>query len=195
MSVDSDVPAAAPSAPPHLVLTPTDAAGAELKALFAAFGTSCYGLARSILRDADMAQDVVQEAFLDHWRSQRFDAARATQRSWLLMLTHRKSVDRVRYEQRRTYSRLERTPEQPTTEPAPEDLAMMSLLAPKVRAALAELPQVQRRTLVLAYWGGYTQAEISKITHAPLGTVKTRSRNGLIALRRTLGDELGTDFT
>jgi RNA polymerase sigma-70 factor (ECF subfamily) len=165
----------------------------ELEALFAAYGRSCYGLARSVVRDPDMAQDVVQEAFLEHWRNANFDASRSTHRRWLLMLTHRKAVDRVRYEQLRTCAPLEAAPEPESTRRGPDDLAMASLLAPKVRAALATLPTVQQRVLALAYWGGHTQAEIASITHTPLGTVKTRTRNALIALRQALRDERDHD--
>ena len=161
----------------------------ELEALFASHGAACYALARSVLRDVDLAQDVVQEAFLEHWRNASFDATRSTHRRWLLMLTHRKAVDRVRYEQRRTSLSLEAAPEPVSTRRGPDDLALAAVLAPRVRTALGTLPRVQREVLVLAYWGGYTQREVAKITRAPLGTVKTRMRNGMITLRLALVDE------
>ena len=161
----------------------------DLEALFSSYGASCYLLARTILRDAELAQDAVQEAFLDHWRNRTFDATRSTPRSWLLMLTHRKAVDRVRHEQRRSYLPMELVGEPASNRRSPEDLAMAYLVAPRVRAALNTLPRVQQEALSLAYWGGYTQREIAEITRTPLGTVKTRVRAGMISLREALGDE------
>lgn len=162
---------------------------ADLDALMTSHGAVCFRLARRLLRDAGLAQDVVQEAFFEHWRSGGFDPTRSTPRVWLLMLTHRKAVDRVRHEQRRTYSCLEGVPEKASPRRGPEDAALARLLAPKVHAALATLPSVQQTALSLAYWGGYTQREIAEITRTPLGTVKTRMRSGMISLRHALRDE------
>ena len=192
-SLSVDEQAARPAHPSALPLLGRCPAGAvealELEALFASDGAACYALARRILRDAELAQDVVQEAFLEHWRGTSFDASRSTRRSWLLMLTHRKAVDRVRYEQRRVLSPLESAPEPVSERRGPEDLAMAAVLAPKVRAALSTLPRVQQEALALAYWGGYTQREIAAITKTPIGTVKTRTQSGLISLRHALGHE------
>jgi RNA polymerase sigma-70 factor (ECF subfamily) len=174
----------------HLTGFGDAAEGVDLSALFSAYGASCYSLARSILRDKDLAQDVVQEAFLEHWRSKAFDASLSTHKRWLLMLTHRKAVDRVRREQRRAWSPLlETTPEEASPQRSPEDAALANVLAPKVREALSALPKPQQQALALAYWGGYTQREIAEMTGTPLGTVKTRMRSGMIALRRDLSDE------
>ena len=161
----------------------------DLEALFNSHGASCYHLARTILRDAELAQDAVQEAFLEHWRNRSFDSTRSTHRSWLLMLTHRKAVDRVRHEQRRSCLPMDAAAEPASTRRSPEDLAVAYAMAPSVRAALNRLPRVQREALSLAYWGGYTQREIAEITQTPIGTVKTRMRAGMISLRDALGDE------
>ena len=158
----------------------------DLEGLFEAYGASCYFLARNILRDKQLAQDAVQEAFLEHWRNRAFDATRSTHRSWLLMLTHRKAVDRVRHEQRRSYLPMEAAAEQVSTRRGPEELAVAAVMAPHVRAALTTLPQAQQEALTLAYWGGYTQREIAEITHTALGTVKARMRVGMISLRQAL---------
>jgi RNA polymerase sigma factor (sigma-70 family) len=190
MSVEQAGRAAHPPPPTSVESGPTTPVDVvELDVLFASYGACCYGLARSILRDADLAHDVVQEAFLDHWRGKTFDATRSTHRSWLLMLTHRKAVDRVRHEQRRTGLPLEVAPEQVTTRRGPEDLALADDQALRVRAALGTLSQVQREALTLAYWGGYTQREVADLTDTPLGTVKTRMLSGMVALRRALADE------
>lgn len=161
----------------------------DLEALFKAHGAFCYSLARRILRDPDLAQDAVQEAFLEHWRSKTFDGTRSTHRRWLLMLTHRQAVDRVRHEERRKTSPMDEAADQMSTSRSPEELAMASHMAPKVRAALNALPRVQQEALALAYWGGYKQREIAAITQTPIGTVKTRMRSGMIALGGALNDE------
>ena len=161
----------------------------EWEALFTSCGAACYNLARSIIRDPNLAEDVVQEVFLQLWLDTNFDATRSTPVRWLLMLTHRKAVDRIRHEERRKASSLEAVAEQVSAQRGPEDLAMAHVLAPKVRAALATLPQVQQEVLALAYWGGYTQREVAGIIGVPLGTVKTRMRNGMFLLRTALRDE------
>lgn len=161
----------------------------DLETLFDAYGHCCYGLARRILRDEHLAQDAVQEAFLEHWRSAAFDATLSTHRRWLMMLTHRKAVDRVRHEQLRSVEPWEASPEQVSTLRGPEDLAMANDLACRVRAALASLPPVQREAVELAYLGGFKQREIAEMTDTPIGTVKTRMRSGMIALGHALRDE------
>jgi RNA polymerase sigma-70 factor (ECF subfamily) len=116
----------------------------------------------------------------------RFDPQRSSMRSWLLMLTHRKAVDRVRHDALRATVSL--GPTEQICDPArgPDQLALAALLAEPVRRAMASLPAVQREALVLAYWGGLTQREIAAATRCPLGTVKTRTRNGLLTLARLL---------
>ena len=178
-----------PSALPALSPGAADTVDVDLEALFRDYGACCHALARGVLRDEKLAQDVVQEAFLDHWRGASFDVTRGTRRHWLLMLTHRRAVDRARYEQRRVCSTFEAAPEQESARRGPEDVALARVLAVTVRQALGTLPRVQQEALTLAYWGGYTQREIADITRAPLGTVKTRTRNGMISLREVLREQ------
>lgn len=146
-------------------------------------------MARRILRDPDKAEDAVQEAYLDAWRhASRFDPQRCSARSWLLMLTHHKAVDRVRHDARRAAMSLEGVEFEGEPSPGPEGAAFTALLAQPVHEALALLPVVQREALVLAYWGGFTQREVAVLTRSPLGTVKTRTRNGMLTLARMLAD-------
>jgi RNA polymerase sigma-70 factor (ECF subfamily) len=148
---------------------------------------ACLALARRVLGDREKAEDVVQEAFLDAWRHvERFDPQRSSMRSWLLMLTHRKAVDRVRHDALRATVSL--GPTEQICDPArgPEQLALAALLTEPVHRAMARLPAVQREALVLAYWGGLTQREIAAATRCPIGTVKTRTRNGMLTLARLL---------
>ena len=162
---------------------------AALEALYARYGRPCYGLARRILTDEQLAQDVVQEVFLALWRdAARFDATRGGFSTWLLSMTHHKSVDSVRREEnlrkRRTSADLLETRESD----APKvDEAVWSLVRrERVREVLQTLPDPQREALTLAYFGGYTQREISGLTATPLGTVKTRMLAGMKRMKESL---------
>jgi len=174
---------------PGDLTSPPPLEDADLSLLFRDHGFSCSQLARSIMRDPQLAEDVVQEVFLLHWRGSAWDPERSSLRRWLLMLTHRKAVDRVRHEELRRTASLDGIPEQTAVGRGPEEEALASALGPRVRQALAALPEVQRRVIVLAYWGGYKQREIAEMTSTPLGTVKTRMRNGMFAMRGALHDE------
>lgn len=165
--------------------------GHALEELYANYGGSCLALARSILIDPHHAQDAVQEAFLDLWRHpHRFDSQQSSARSWLLLLTHRKAVDRVRSEQRRKTSELLPSDDREDERPGPDLQAISALLGDRTRQALASLSQIKREALVLAYWGGYTQREISVLTSTPIGTVKSRMRSAMEELSRSLADEV-----
>lgn len=155
-----------------------DSAG--LEALYEQYAGSCLRHARSVLVDQHHAEDAVQEAYLELWRNaSRFDPRRSSVRSWLMMLTHRRAVDRVRVEQRRQTSLL--TPElDPIDEQlGPGELALVALAGEQTRQALESLTPCKRQAIVLAYWGGYTQREIAVLTKTPIGTVKTRMRSAL----------------
>jgi len=116
------------------------------------------------------------------------EGSRSSARTWLMMLTHRRAVDRVRYEQRRPASALGEKDDYPDDRPGPEVQAITALLGERAVSALALLTANKREALVLAYWGGYTQREIAVMTSTPLGTVKTRTRNALIQLHQSLAD-------
>lgn len=161
-----------------------------LEGLYARHGGACLALARQILVDSHYAEDAVQEAFLHLWRNAAtFDSTRSSPRAWLILLTRSRAIDRVRYEQRRTTLTLDSTAghDRPDDTPGPDAQAITAALGRETVAALAVLTAVQREAVVLAYWGGYTQREISAMTGTPLGTVKTRTRDALTALSRHLG--------
>ena len=148
-----------------------------------------YGLALRITNDPMLAQDVVQEAFLGVWRNaSRFEAGKASGRTWMMSITHHRAIDAIR--------RRRPTVELPEPEmPPPAALTMPDLWqevagrldAGAIRAALERLSAVQRQAIELAYFGGLTQQEIAERTGSPLGTVKSRVRLGLLALRDELG--------
>ena len=164
---------------------------AALEELYDRHGAACYGLARRVVTDEQLAQDVVQEVFLAIWRgAATYDGSRGTLSTWLYALTHHKSVDAVRRAQRHSGRRASEDALITEADPSPsvDEQALASVRRDQVRAALADLPEPQRRTLMLAYFGGYSQSEIAAMTGIPLGTVKTRTLAALRRLRSVLDE-------
>lgn len=159
---------------------------AHIPELYDAHGPACYFLARNILRDVHLAQDVVQEVFTAAWSgAATYDPTRGSVRTWLLALTHHKAVDAVRRHQRHAGRAV--TAEALDGVAADVDVEQdvwRSIRRMHVLDALRALNDGQREVLVLAYFGAHTQAEIAAITGIALGTVKTRT---LAALRRLRG--------
>ena len=157
--------------------------------LYDAMSARAYGLAVRVVRDPSQSEEVTQEAFLEIWRTaSRFDRERGSAVSWILTLVHRKAVDRVRSAEastRRdtTYHQGNSTIEHDSTAEA----AQASMEARRVRQALGSLTEVQREALELAYFKGYTHTEVATMLDLPVGTAKTRIRDGLIRLRDTMG--------
>jgi RNA polymerase sigma-70 factor (ECF subfamily) len=163
-------------------------AGGSIAELLDGYASRALALARRIVVDGQLAEDVVQEAFVAYWRNpQAFDAARGSFGPWFLALVHHKAVDAVRREesQRRRFDAVAESMG-PATTPDVEELVAGRMADTRVRRALAALPAVQREALVLAYWGGCTQREIALRTGAPLGTVKTRMLAGMRRLQEGL---------
>ena len=161
-----------------------------LGSLYDRFGTVAYRLALRVVRDAALAEDAVQEAFLAVWQqAPSFDGSRGRASSWILMLVHRRAVDLVRRQ-----ARFKALPDQlelmdPRAESAGDDLALRAARR-EIRAALETLSRAEREVLGLAYWGGLTQAEIAAALGIPHGTVKSRTFSALARLREALGQEL-----
>ena len=157
--------------------------------LYDATSSRVFGLAVRVVRDQAQAEEVVQEAFLEVWRtSSRFDPDRGSALSWLMTICHRKAVDRVRSAEastRRdtTYQHQNQTIDHDAT----ADAAQASMEAKRVRGALSGLTPVQREAIELAYFGGYTHTEVAGILDLPVGTAKTRIRDGLIRMRDKMG--------
>lgn len=157
--------------------------------LYDATAPRIFGLAARVVRDRAQAEEVAQEALLEIWRtSGRYDPGRGSALAWLLTITHRKAVDRVRSAEaasRRdtTYVEHNRAVEHDATAEAAHE----SLEARRVRGALAALTPAQREAVGLAYFGGYTHTEVATMLELPVGTAKTRIRDGLIRLRDALG--------
>ena len=171
---------------------PGAAPGPAFADLLDQYTARAWSLARRIVGDDTLAEDVVQEAFLAYWRNPAaFDGTRGSFRSWFLALVHHKAVDAVRREE--SHRRRADAAAQLLGQDAVQDVAetvVDRITDLRVRSALGGLPAAQREALVLAYWGGLTQGEIAQRTGAPLGTVKTRMFAGMRRLQeglRTVG--------
>ena len=150
--------------------------------LYDRFGKVAYGLAFRILQDAALAEDAVQEAFLQIWRSAgSYEPERAKASTWLLTFVHRRAVDLVRREERRRTSPAESAPE--PTSAGPDETVVARSRGEIVRTALKTLPPEQREAIELAYYGGLTQSELAEKLGQPLGTIKSRMFAGLQRLR------------
>ena len=160
-----------------------------LEALYDRYGRAAYSLARRILTEETLAQDVVQEVFLSLWRNaDRFDAGRGTVATYVLSMTHHRAVDVVRREEhlRRWRTSDEGLELEPDPKPGVETQVEASERRAEVRAVLDELPPAQREALLLAYFGGYTQREVAALVGVPLGTVKTRMAAGMRKMKEAL---------
>jgi RNA polymerase sigma-70 factor (ECF subfamily) len=154
-----------------------------------ATSTRAFGLAVRVLRDRAQAEEVTQESYLDCWRhASRFDVAKGSALAWLLTIVHRKAVDRVRSAEasgRRDAAYGHR--ELAVAHDVTAEAATASLEATRVRTALADLTTKQREAVELAFLGGYTHTEVAALLGLPIGTAKTRIRDGLIRLRDAMG--------
>ena len=153
------------------------------------FGKVAYGLAVRVLRDAALAEDAVQEAFLAVWRqAASFDRSRGTASTWILTIVHRRAVDLVRSQTHFNTlpDQLEVTATQAVLAESVDDDVALREARGKVRAALAKLSRAEREVLYLAYWFGLTQSQIARALSIPSGTVKSRTFSALARLREAL---------
>ncbi|RJQ75680.1 sigma-70 family RNA polymerase sigma factor [Pseudonocardiaceae bacterium YIM PH 21723] len=163
--------------------------------LYDRYRRQAYSLARRICVQQDIAEEVVQEAFLYLWREPaRFNPDRGSFGTWILMLVHHRSVDAVRKEtsvRNRIVAQVEEGigPD----EPGADVKALTAVMGGEVREALQRLPLEQRQALTLAYYGGYTQNEVAALIGVPLGTVKSRMFSGMARLRILLASLLPGD--
>ena len=162
---------------------------AAFAVLYDRLAPAVYGLVRKVLRDPAMSEEVAQEVLLELWRkAARFDPAEGGVASWAMTVAHRRAVDRVRSEQARG-ARDERAGRLGAARPADvvAEGTEARLEAEQVRRALGDLTDLQRQAIELAYYGGHTYPEVAALLGAPLGTVKTRIRDGLVRLRDAMG--------
>jgi RNA polymerase sigma-70 factor (ECF subfamily) len=162
-----------------------------MTALVRRYQRRVYGLARTVLGDASAAEDVAQEAFVRLWRhAEAYDARRAPVATWLLTITRNLAIDAVRLRRADpTDPAVLVALALPSAEPGPAEAALVDFDVRRVRAAIRDLPDPQRRALVRAAFLGQTAAEIGTYEAIPLGTAKTRVRAAMLKLREALAPE------
>ena len=159
------------------------------------FQRRLYGLAVTIVVDEGDAADVAQEAFVRAWRhAGAYDARRGSVPTWLLTITRNLALDHLRARRARPVDPVEPdTIDLTAASPGPDELAVRGDEVVRASAALRQLPEDQRRALLLAALGGRTAREVGEIEAIPLGTAKTRIRTGLGRVRDLLADEVPRD--
>jgi RNA polymerase sigma-70 factor, ECF subfamily len=165
--------------------------------LYDRHGSAAFSLAYRMVGDRVLAEDISQEAFLSIWRSRmRYDSARGSVRTWVLGIVHNRAIDALRrgsvHERRREefegVEERHESPERTDVEAARREEAR------SVRSALDTLPVDQRRTIELAYFGGFSHSQIAELLDEPIGTIKGRMRLGLGKLRDQLSDLAAGEF-
>lgn len=156
--------------------------------LYQQLSRPAYGVIRRVVRDRAQSEEVTQEVLLEVWRTAtRFDPAKGSAATWVLTIAHRRAIDRVRSEVAAAGR------EQKTARAAPgpaedfTDLMEASLDRLRVQGCVGQLTEVQRESIMLAYYGGYTYRQISALIGVTLAAVKTRIRDGLLRMRDCLG--------
>jgi RNA polymerase sigma-70 factor, ECF subfamily len=161
-----------------------------LAELYDRYGGPAYALARRVVRDPTLAEDVVQEAFLAVWRGAgRFMPERAKAASWIMTVVHRRAVDLVRREQRRRADPLRDDAGADGSHVSAEDEVWLRFERERVQQALRRLPDRQRETLELAYYGGFSQSELAQRLGRPLGTIKSQMHTALHNLAELIDAE------
>ena len=161
--------------------------------LFGRYAAVAHALAFRLVRQAQVAEEIVQEAFLAVWRNpDRYDAARGSVRSWLMGTVHHRAVDAVRREQAQRRRAEQASGLGPGIVEDPVDDVLAAIDLPRerrlVRAALGELPDEQREVIQRMYFDGLSQSQIAERTGVPLGTVKSRTLLAMRRLRAHLGE-------
>jgi RNA polymerase sigma-70 factor (ECF subfamily) len=189
---DSDhggTPAEALDSVESLLIRVADGDQRSFAELYDRIAPRVLGLIKRLLIDHAQSEEVAQEVFLEIWRTAtRFDPSRGAALSWVLTMAHRRAVDRVRASQSshdrdikigirdvdRDYDQVAESVE-------------IRIEHERVKRAMTQLTELQREAISLAYYGGYSHSEVAKILAIPIGTVKTRLRDGMIRLRDEMG--------
>ncbi len=164
-----------------------------LQTLYDRYAGLVYGLARRILASAEEAEDLTQEIFIGLQRRCAYDPARGALPAYLAVLTRSRAMDRLRSRRSRLvlHEKLATADHAPPAPLAPPEQLALDEGAERVRASLAALPERQRHVIELAYFGGLSQSEIADRLSAPLGTVKSWTRQALLGMRASLQDLVG----
>lgn len=172
-----------------LILRVADGDKSAFAQLYDMLSGRVFGLILRVLVDRSQSEEVLQEVFLEVWQSaSRFAPNKGQGRAWVFTIAHRRAVDRVRASQASTDRdfRIGIRDTDVAFDTVAEEVSLR-IEAEGISRALSTLPEVQREAILLAYFGGYSQSEIAALTRTPLGTVKTRMRDGLTRLRTEMG--------
>lgn len=192
--MDSDSSALKPIAAsaPDLELLAALAQGQvnALSILYDRYARLVYSLAFKILENSEEAEDITQDVFLTLWRRNTYNPERGSLSSFLTTMTRSRAIDKLRSKgaRLRVLQRLQSVVRTETSSPTPLEQASVGERSQLIREALSQLTDTERQVLEIAYYEGLSQSEIAKRLNIPLGTVKTRSRQGLLKLRQTLQD-------
>ncbi|MFT5222232.1 MAG: RNA polymerase sigma-70 factor (ECF subfamily) [Glaciecola sp.] len=157
--------------------------------LYDRLAPTVLGVVRGVVRDPAQSEEVTQEVLVEVWKNaSRFDADKGSARTWILTIAHRRAVDRVRSEQAHR-NRDERVGLRDRVRAFDQvaEAVEVRLEHRAVRDALNSLTDLQREAVELAYYKGLTYREVAELLDTPLGTIKTRMRDGMIRLRDALG--------
>jgi RNA polymerase sigma-70 factor, ECF subfamily len=160
--------------------------------LYTATRARVYSQVNRVLQNPALAVEVTQDVFIELWKhSHRYDQAMGSVMAWLLTIARRRAIDRVRHEERRRKQDTRYADDHPTVETDVFDTVDRTIVAERVRQALHSLTDRQRQAVELAYLDGYANLEIAGLLGIPLGTTKTRIRDGLTRLQATLLEQAG----
>jgi RNA polymerase sigma-70 factor (ECF subfamily) len=185
----SAITGGAPSSAEDLLLRIAEGEQTAFGGFYDLVAGKVFGVVRRVVRDPAQAEEVAQEVLVEAWRTAPlYDPGRGSATVWVLTMAHRRAVDRVRSEQA-SRVREERVTARDRTREFDEvsELVETRMESQLVKRALDHLTDVQREAIELAYYGGLTCREVAELLGAPVGTVKTRIRDGLIRLRDALG--------
>jgi RNA polymerase sigma-70 factor (ECF subfamily) len=156
-------------------------------AVYDQVAASVFGVVRRVVRDPAQSEEVTQEVLLEVWRNAaKFDPVRGSATAWVMTLAHRRAIDRVRSVQKES-ERERRTAAADVPFDEVVEAVESSLERERVRRCLGSLTELQRESVTLAYYGGYTYDQVASLLGVPAGTIKTRMRDALIRLRDCLG--------
>lgn len=173
----------------ELLLRVADGDRTAFSDLYDRLAPRVFGLVKRLIRDHSQSEEVTQEVFLELWQSAgRYEVRRGSATGWILTMTHRRAVDRIRASQasRDRDLRIGVRDWEPGIDSVAEHVEI-TMENERVKQAMGRLTDLQRQAVVLSYYGGYSHSEVAEMLHIPVGTVKTRLRDGMIRLRDELG--------
>jgi RNA polymerase sigma-70 factor (ECF subfamily) len=161
-----------------------------LSVLYDRYAGLVYSLAYKIIQNRQEAEDLTQEIFLTFYNKNSFDPDKGALSTFLILLTRSRAIDKLRREHKKNnfLEQWKKVITEESKEPLPLEKASLQERQEKLTSALAQLPQAQRQVLAMNYYQELSQSQIAKTLNLPLGTVKSRSRQALLQLKKLLSD-------